>query len=212
MELEYSVTSWLEKNWQKLLLVLLLLLFVVLGVGAFILQRDKIKTRVADKIYNFEEISLKEFHEKKIEATELWNRYLKLLEEENFHTSFSRSSLVMVDRFLAIKKVDLAQQALEVLIKKLPSDPYVQYFFYHRMALVYDQKEEWQKGLDVLKKIQSLSVKIFPEEIYFLQGRMFEKLNKKEDSQKALSFLVKEFPQSKFASLARIYLQRQQQN
>ncbi len=195
----------ISKNKNVLIAIAIGIVIGVVGFGLFSTFSDKSKTQHNAKIYKYEAEALKSYVDKP-DAKVLIEAFKVLSRDVGNYVGIIPIVIKTSD---ALINQNHLNEALDVLLigKNASKNDYANYFILSRLSVVYEDLGQDQNAIDVLEKMNSLSIKIFEGKNYLDLGRLYLKKGDKLNAKTSFNYVIeKAKDESEFVKIAKLYL------
>ncbi len=186
-----------------MILVALAIVFSFL-IGYFNERSDNQAQESAKAISAFEKSTVKEFNDGKIQAADFISKSSEMLSSVDSSSAF----LPIISSVFDKLKVDsgIKTQFTDLLSKLRDKSGHPLSSFYYNLytSIHHEEHGEYTKAIEFLKKNHDSAYKL-EEKNYLDLGRLYLLNNDKDQAKSNFQHLVKNFPDSKEANLAKIY-------
>ena len=193
-----------NKVWIGLAIAIIVL--AVLGWGYYSTHSHQVNEKNAVKVLAFQNGSLKDYTENKIDAKKASEDFTKLMSEVSGFEGVLPVGVQLADILLANK---MNAEAVEVLmaLKKLAKNDYAKYFVLTREAVALEDAGKTEEAIKALEEVASNSLKLFEGKTYLDLGRLYLKKGDKEKARKNFEYVVNTAKDEvEFVKIANLYL------
>ncbi len=129
-------------------------------------------------------------------------KFIKKIEEnsDKDHTNDYLQLAYIHEIRSLIPGVDEYQKAIDIYQKLIAEKPYHTNVYYH-LGWIYYQQEDYQNSIDAFLKYLKPGVK--SDFVYYYLGLSYDKIDEKEQAEYYFRLILKEFPDTNFADLAK---------
>ncbi|MDD4896147.1 MAG: tetratricopeptide repeat protein [Atribacterota bacterium] len=129
-------------------------------------------------------------------------KYLKKIEEnsDKDHTNDYFQLAYIYEIRSLIPGVDEYQKAIDIYQKLIAEKPYHTNVYYH-LGWIYYQQENYQNAIDTFLRYLKPGLK--SDFVYYYLGLSYDKIDEKEKAEYYFQLILKEFPDTNFADLAK---------
>ena len=199
--------SFISRNRNLIIGVVVFLLFSVIGYGGYSTYATKNSEKYGNRIFEFHTSEFTNLKEKKMSPSAFWGAFEKLSKEVSYDESIILVGIESYD-ILREQKSDIeAQKVISLLNSKFgKKNHYLSYFLLSREAVVFEDLKKYKEAVSTLEKITTLSIKLMEAKTYLDLGRLYLKLNNKEKAKASFYYVVDNFGSDEFGKMAKIYL------
>lgn len=201
-----DVFQLIQKNKVWIGLVIALIVIAVLGWGYYSTHKHTQDEVSAAKVLMFQNGTLKELTENKIDAQKAVEGFSLLVGEVGKFSGTLPVGVQLADQLLISGKADLAASVLMTL-KPLAKNEYATYVVLSRMAVALEDSGKIDEAIKALEELAQNNLKIFQGKTYLDLGRMYLKKGDKEKARSNFEYVVtKAKDEIEFVKIANLYL------
>ena len=197
----------ISKHKMPLLFGILGLIAVLIGVGSYLHYQGEKTKEYASAVFQFEENSLKNFKDGKMNPEDFLKNLTELQKKVTF---FEGSVPVRIASSDLLAKKSMKAEAISLLSAlrlNIPRDAFFQrYFLLVRLAVLYEDQGDLPAAVSVLEELQTLPYKVYELRVYFDLGRLYFKTNNLEKAKTSLQYVIDSGGDPDLAQVARLYL------
>lgn len=198
---------WVARNKVLVISSIVVILFSIIAWGANQKWTSDKNIVFDKKIYLFEKKTLLPFSEDKIKVEEVISKFNVLNEDIGKYKGLDPLTIKLIDELIAKKNLNQAKLLLEKSLNNLsPKNQYMYSFFSMRLSVIYEDLGEVKKAIEVLEKLNSLSLKLLPGKNYLDLGRLYMKIKNMEKAKVNFQYVIDNVNNKDFSKIARIYL------
>lgn len=184
-----------------------LVLVAVLGGGSYKVFRDKKEKEQLVKIFSFKDNNLKKYVSKELSDKQYVEGLDQLVGEvgssKYLFPLYVESADALVKNRSLEKALDILDRASKTLSK---NNMYMSYFISVRKATVLEDLNRVDEAINLLKSMNSSSMKLLPGKIYLDLGRLYLKKGDLKNAKINLKYVVDNYATDEFAKLAKALL------
>jgi predicted negative regulator of RcsB-dependent stress response len=147
--------------------------------------------------------------EKKLSGDQVFENWNQLSEKFSGQEALFPMGIEVAQKFIELKDLPKAQKILSSLYESHQKNPTLGVIVGNLLVSVEDDLGEFQKAISILEKLTSLVGKdsaTLSAKIYFDLGRMYLKEKNQEKAELNFRYIIENFPDDRYAHLAKIYL------
>lgn len=201
-----DVFGLIQKNKVWIGLAIVVIVLAVLGWGYYSTHSHERNETSAVKVLAFQNGSLKDYTENKIDGKKASEDFLKLASDVSGFEGVLPVGVQLVDTLLANKMNDEAIAVLGAL-KSLAKNDYSRYFVTSREAVAFEDAGKTDEAIKALENLASNNLKLFEGKTYLDIGRLYLKKGDKEKARKNFEYVVNTAKDEvEFVKIANLYL------
>lgn len=196
----------IQKNKVWIGLVIAIIVIAVLGWGYYSTHRHQVNETHAKTVLNFQNGSLKDFSENKIDGKKASDDFVALMGQVAGFEGALPIGIQLADSLLLNKS---NEDALKVLaaVKSLAKNDYARYFILSREAVAFEDAGKLDEAIKALEELASNNLKLFEGKTYLDLGRLYLKKGDKDKARKNFEYVVSTAKDEvEFVKIANLYL------
>jgi len=200
-----EIGEWIAEHKSLAISLVAIAVLGVIGWGVYSMQVESSNNKKAGVVYAFTDSALKQFGEKKIEASALVAAHDKLHMDLSGFKGLFATDLIVADQLMARGNNAEAKTVLERTIG-ISQDAVQAYMVRTRLAAVYEDLGDYQNAIRVLEEVNTSQVKLMEAKVYLDLGRFYLALGQKDKAKLNFEYVLNNLAQDEFAKLAKLYL------
>ena len=202
-----TLGQWLMKNTQLVVVALVGVTVIALSVVWVKQWQESKKTDSASLAYKFETTELKNFEDKKIEATSLTEKYTELASSIEHKASLIPLSLKTSNALVEqTKEATTAIKILEITVDKAGSNTDGIELVQVQLASLYEDNNQVTKSVETLENIKKSLPEYLGAYVYFHLGRIYAATGEAGKAKEHLNYVIEKYEDTEEAKLAKIML------
>ncbi|OFZ15797.1 MAG: hypothetical protein A2X86_11260 [Bdellovibrionales bacterium GWA2_49_15] len=202
-----DVPSLISKYKVQIILGIVALLAILIGVGSYLHYQGEKTKEYASIVFQFEENSLKNFKDGKMNPEDFIKSLSELQKKVTFFTGAVPVLITSADLLASKSMKAEAISLLSALRLNISRDAFFQrYFLLARLGALYEDQGEMQAAVSVLEELQGLPYKIYEARVYLDLGRLYLKVNNAEKAKSSFQYVIDNGNDPDLAQVARLYL------
>ena len=190
---------------KKFIALGILCALVVFGWGFYERNQSKEMSRLANKLYDFEQSVVSELEKGTTTGSVVVERLSKLIDSSS--TPIVALSLGLKINDILLSKQDYAaSKALLIKLEKINNDQIAQQVILPRLAVVFEELGEDTKAVEYLEKNLTLKNTLLQDKTYFDLGRLYLKAGNKEKAKSSMDYVVEKSKNKELVKLAKFFL------
>ena len=178
---------------------------VVFGWGFYEKNQSKEMSRLANKLYDFEQSVVSEYETGKTNGVDLVERFSGLIDQSS--TPIVALSLGIKLNDMLIKKQDFASsKALLMKLEGISKDQIARQVILPRLAVVLEELGENTRAVEYLEKNLTLKNTLLQDKTYFDLGRLYLKVGDKEKAKSSMDYVIEKSKNKDLVKLAKFFL------
>lgn len=197
--------SWIEKNKNLAIGILILILVGIAGYGILMNQAGKSKDKNDNSIYDFTTQGLVAFDKKEIDSNALVEKFNTLSNDVGNYSGLFPAAINVSDALFSKGK---RKQAIEVLkfSQSKFKDAYQVYLISSRLATMLEDEGQVDEAITILENLSSTNLKVLEEKTYLDLGRLYLDKGNSEKAKASFQYVVDNGKENEFVKLAKLYL------
>ena len=186
-----------------------LVVVVIAGVfihGAVSYVQSQNYGRYRDQLFTFSQSELPQFEKKELDATAFLQKYEEIVAGMGSFPGLAHQHLKVADALLEQNAATEAQTLLEKGLSLSSSKPYLRYLYVARLAVLYENRGEYDRAIESLQGLLSGSVRPLEGKIYLDLGRLYHLKGDKDKARVSFEWVAEQSSEYELKKMAKLYL------